>query len=826
MSCMKASQRLLAALVTFAVKIRRRLLLSFLFSVDAIPNVRIVTFIVTIVSASLIYNYYFRSTKLLPSWSPSASTYTTIAVSLAIVLLPLLSSVSFLPHLGFYHLLGHNNPDSQHVVDLNYYENRHYFEPRPIEPLYYRGGQWRTVRDDKRIRFRGINLPAKTPSHPSHLRSTSTLSDFYASRYNVSFVGRPFPLSEAEQHLGRLSKYGFNLIRLSVTWEAVMHSGPGIIDDEYLVYVRDVVRVASRYGMYVIIDPHQDVWSRFTGGDGVPAWTLEAAGFAVQDAAAGSGSGPIHDAGCAFLHQHYDGGGGGGGSPPTMAWPTNYGRLATATMFTLFFAGDEYAPGVEAVVSSFAGYDDHGESIQHFLRKHYSAFLSAVAEILKDETNVLGFETMNEPSNGFIGVDDLRDLVMPAPFLHAVSGFDSMRLASGEAVDIEYYSAPFVFDSMVTVNANERSCWVDSSRDIWRRVGLYDIDSSTGERRLLRPHYFHRNVTSNDDFVERYMLPFFGEVEQAVTRHNQHFVVYAAPHIDVMNPSTPNAPAALSADRFGWSPHWYDAATLLLKSYSRWFALDVDYKLPVFSPFLIDKAFRRNLHSLKQTGKLSESKGSLHVIVGETGIPFDLETAKAGNLKEQQKARTDDEMASAALDRTIRAMESNNLEYVLWNYVHDNTRVNGDHWNGEDLSIRSDGGNRGLQAAVRPYAFAFGRHGRIVKERFDLYAGQYRLSVEVEACENFPTCSDENGKSCTRSSRSSRTSHDKAVNECVGASFEIFIPSYHFDRSTNLVTFKSTDGEIIETKPLEQKVVWSVNTCQGAELVVSGVAGM
>ena len=520
----------------------------------------------------------------------------------------------------------------------------------------------------------------------------------------------------------------------------------------------------------------------------------------------------IHDAGCAFLHQHY-----GGGAPPTMAWPTNYGRLATATMFTLFFAGDDYAPGIEAVVSNFTGYD-HRESIQHFLRKQYSAFLSAVAETLKEETNVLGFETMNEPSNGFVGVEDLRDLVMPAPFLHAVSAFDSMRLASGEAVDIEYYSAPFVFDSMVKMNANERSCWLDTSRDIWRRVGVYDIDSSTGERRLLHPHYFRQNATSNDDFVERYMLPFFGEVEQAVTRHNQRFVVYAAPHIDVMSPSTPNAPAALSADRFGWSPHWYDAATLLLKSYSSWFALDVDYTLPVFSPFLIDKAFQRNVHSVKQTGKLSESKGSLHVIVGETGIPFDLETVKTGDLNEQQKGRTDYEMASAALDRTIRAMESNNLEYVLWNYVHDNTRVNGDHWNGEDLSIRSDGGNRGLQAAVRPYTFAFGRHGRIVEERFDPYTGQYRLSVEVEGCANSP--SDENGKSCTGSSR---TNDEKAVDGCLGASFEIFLPSNHFD--SKLMSFKSTSGEIIETKLFEQKVVWSVNTCQG-ELVVSGIAGM
>ena len=284
---MKTSQRLLVALVTFAVKIRRRLLLVAVAATadldniffPAVPNV-IVTLIVTVVSASLIYFYYFRSPKF-PSWPPSTY-YRSITSSIAVTSSLILLLLSVLLH-GRYNNIC-QTPDSRHVhvVDPNYYENRR-FEPRPIEPLYYSGGKWRTVQDDKQIRFRGINLPAKTPSQPAHLKSTSNLADFYASRYNVSFVGRPFPLSEAEEHFDRLSKYGFNLIRLSVTWEAVMHSGPGIIDAEYLAYVRDVVRTASRYGLYVIIDPHQDVWSRFTGGDGAPAWTLEAAGFAVEE---------------------------------------------------------------------------------------------------------------------------------------------------------------------------------------------------------------------------------------------------------------------------------------------------------------------------------------------------------------------------------------------------------------------------------------------------------------------------------------------------------------------------------------------------------------
>ena len=46
-------------------------------------------------------------------------------------------------------------------------------------------------------------------------------------------------------------------------------------DEAYLDYLLMVVRKAGEYGISVFIDPHQDVWSRWTGGDGAPAWTLE-----------------------------------------------------------------------------------------------------------------------------------------------------------------------------------------------------------------------------------------------------------------------------------------------------------------------------------------------------------------------------------------------------------------------------------------------------------------------------------------------------------------------------------------------------------------------
>jgi hypothetical protein len=50
-------------------------------------------------------------------------------------------------------------------------------------------------------------------------------------------------------------------------------------DDEYVNYVVAILRKCRDHQLLVFIDPHQDVWSRFSGGSGAPLWTLYACGF-------------------------------------------------------------------------------------------------------------------------------------------------------------------------------------------------------------------------------------------------------------------------------------------------------------------------------------------------------------------------------------------------------------------------------------------------------------------------------------------------------------------------------------------------------------------
>ena len=66
------------------------------------------------------------------------------------------------------------------------------------------------------------------------------------------------------------SRMGFNLIRLGIFWDGV-EPQPGVYDMAYLERVRDAVRLAEQYGMYTLLDMHQDLFSR-KWGDGAPAW--------------------------------------------------------------------------------------------------------------------------------------------------------------------------------------------------------------------------------------------------------------------------------------------------------------------------------------------------------------------------------------------------------------------------------------------------------------------------------------------------------------------------------------------------------------------------
>jgi hypothetical protein len=118
----------------------------------------------------------------------------------------------------------------------------------------------RTFRDphNREVTLHGINCAADakfpaTPDQPSHV------SDKFFDGDNVSFVNRPFSLSDADTHFSRLRSWGYNTIRYIFTWEAIEHAGPGKYDEEWIDHTISILRKAKEYGFYIFMDPHQDV---------------------------------------------------------------------------------------------------------------------------------------------------------------------------------------------------------------------------------------------------------------------------------------------------------------------------------------------------------------------------------------------------------------------------------------------------------------------------------------------------------------------------------------------------------------------------------------
>jgi hypothetical protein len=75
-----------------------------------------------------------------------------------------------------------------------------------------------------------------------------------------------------------------------------------------------------QFGLTAFVALHQDVWSRYAGGSGAPAWTLEHAGFDLY---------ALEESGAAWLRGVR---GGGHSEAERGLWPCGYQKLAAATM--------------------------------------------------------------------------------------------------------------------------------------------------------------------------------------------------------------------------------------------------------------------------------------------------------------------------------------------------------------------------------------------------------------------------------------------------------------------------------------------------------------
>ncbi|KAJ8456253.1 hypothetical protein ONZ45_g18789 [Pleurotus djamor] len=561
--------------------------------------------------------------------------------------------------------------------------------------------------------LRGVNLSgaSKAPvGMPSYV-----LEDFWESGESgdMSFVGRPLNIDDgsADVHLARLRGWGFNLLRFPVTWEALEHAGPGLHDVEFMEYVVRVLRKCKEYGFKVYMDPHQDTWSRYSGGSGAPFWTLAACGidprnFTATQAAIVHSEYPLaHEADPASL--------------PAMIWSTNYGRLASQTLFTLFFAGRDFAP--RCIID--------GKNIQDYLQEHYIESFGILADMIRDAGDlldecVIGWDSMNEPFEGLCGWIDLnvnpvkqgstlKKGTYPTPA-------QSMRLGMGQPQTVDNWTFGAFGpqrDGSVTIDPKGITMWAspDTETDgvntrwgwkrdkkwrlgtcIWALHGVWDVETGF----VMRPDYFRylpdsMDPTAEVEFVDDYWKSHWKAYNKRIRQAHPESIAFV--QVPVFAPP-PMLDEADLKGRCCLSTHYYDGLTLITRHWN-WFNADAlgvlrgKYSSPMQAVKLGERSIRKSLQEqlgvLKSDALILGDGSPIYpTVIGEIGIPYDMDSKRAYGWTDGGKHAGDYSRQERALDASLNACDGPNaLNFTIWTYCTDGTHDWGDGWNMEDLSL-------------------------------------------------------------------------------------------------------------------------------------------
>lgn len=577
--------------------------------------------------------------------------------------------------------------------------------------------------DGRHVLLRGVNLggDCKVPVSPDgHTWRPTEFSD----HRTVSFVGRPFPLEEADAHLARIAGWGFNCLRLLTTWEAIEHAGPGDYDDAYLDYFAAVCARAGAHGLYVFIDFHQDVWSRMSGGDGAPGWTFEAVGLDFTK---------FHAADAAHVMQYrYDPAVGGlQEAYPQMSWASNYRMPANGFMWTLFFGGEAFAPDFRI----------DGVNAGRWLRDRYLGSMRAVAERVADLDHVIGFDTLNEPGSGWIG----RTLDDPGRTLSGLAWtpLAGLAAASGHSQTLPVHSFGKGETGRREINPNGVSIWLPGHEDPFRQAGVWDIDDA-GQPVALRPDHFAALDGRQISAEKNFMAPFFREVAETVRGVRDDWMLFAEVDPFAALSGTHGFPDGLP-ERTVNASHWYDLAALVTKRFDPERSVNPLTGQPLIGRQAIEDAYVSQLSRLRALG--DAIPGGAPTLIGEFGLPFDLNQRGAyDRWAAGEHSEAIWETHVEALSLMYNAMDRLLLSSTQWNYTVSNRNdvAIGDGWNQEDLSIWSsdqvtgtqDGG-RGVAGFRRPYVRR--AQGELLSQCFNAVEGWFSFELRIDPAVSGPT---------------------------------------------------------------------------------------
>jgi hypothetical protein len=290
-----------------------------------------------------------------------------------------------------------------------------------------------------------------------------------------------------------------------------------------------------------------------------------------------------------------------------MLWSTNYGRLLSQTLFTLFFAGRSYAP--KCIIDNL--------NIQDWLQSHYINACAILADRIANFENgrlfddcIIGWDSLNEPTEGFCGWKDLnanptdqgstlKKGTYPTPA-------QSLRLGMGAKQTVDNWSFGKLGparDGQVTIDPKGLKMWAEPLRPdevgvrhgelpdgkhtkwgwkrdvdnwplgtcIWALHGVWDIETGY----ILRPDYFqfkydHSNQPEPVEFLIDHWRPHLIEYAARIRQIHPLAILFVQPPVFAPPPPLPESTLQ---GRCAYAPHYYDGLTLVTRHWN-WFNAD------------------------------------------------------------------------------------------------------------------------------------------------------------------------------------------------------------------------------------------------------------
>jgi hypothetical protein len=373
---------------------------------------------------------------------------------------------------------------------------------------------------------------------------------------------------------------------------------------------------------------------------------------------------------------------------PKMIWTTNYFRLTCQVMFTLFFAGRDFAP--KCIID--------GKNIQDYLQDHFVAACKHLAMRMKEaggllDDIVVGWESLNEPNKGMIGWEDLTVMPKDQRLRRETSPtpWQGILLGSGRSQEVEVWeikwNGPQKTGSTM-VNEKKTSAWLSTDTDdtrygwkrdpgwklgecIWAQHGIWDPSTE----KLFKRDYFYKDPNNGEVadyvyFANKWFLDLFRKYRDAIRSvHPESIIICQGPTLEIppLLKGTPDQDPNMAS-----ALHWYDGMTLLFKKWNSWYTMDIIGMMRGKYPqewmaikfggsAVIKKCFRDQFIFMRQ--EVRERIGDIPVVFTETGSPFDLDNKKAYNTDDFS-----DQIAS--LDSVHFALENSGVQgYSLWNYT-------------------------------------------------------------------------------------------------------------------------------------------------------------